>query len=670
MENDNVNNNHSEEYSKNMYQPAQNIQRKVKPTGSVTDIIVMIINYFLTEELISSLFTSNSFNFTWRTTVVYFLFFITATVYIVSRKKEISLKAIPAGIAALLLSCSFAFYSLGALSPVIFLSLIVLSGIYCVVLTKSNVHSFGSYFSLIDVIKCEVFFPVGHIFMPYPAMFRGLVKRERKEKKHNRKLLPVIFGVILAIPVLAVIIPLLIKSDAAFSSVMKTFFEGFFDKISLFITKIFGNRFSLEGIFSYVAALFVAPYIFSVMFSFRYGVQRSENKDTSGKYLRLRKASKGFLGAFLAVICIVYAVYLLSQTAYFFSAFTGHLPSGVKISVTEYARSGFFELMKIAVINFLLVAISVIFSKRENGKITGIIKVLNVFLCVFTIIISATSISKIVLYMNRFGFTEKRIYVFVFDIVLIIAFLSVILRFFIEKFPYMKVIISSVCVCLIVLGLSGTNKFIADRNAEAYLNGKLEKIDIEAMYEMFPSSVGALEKIANSDTDASKDATAMLQRVRRTYNLDYSPAIINNDGTLNKKASFDNLEEYKACKIIERNKDRLSAAFNKNMAFIYIESCENIKSISVSTDKEVAGMKNADGSNLEKNKLYVFDINTKNAKTFTFNVLTDENNEYTFERNTNFTVLDYCYGGTQIEAYSLTEGIQTEADVMEYIADY
>ena len=232
----------------------------------------------------------------------------------------------------------------------------------------------------------------------------------------------------------------------------------------------------------------------------------------------------------------------------------------------------------------------------------------------------------------------------------------------------MKVIISSVCVCLIVLGLSGTNKFIADRNAEGYLNGRLEKIDIEAMYQMFPSSVHALEKIANSDTEKAKDAIVALQRVRRTYNLDYSPAIINNDGTLNKKASFDNLEEYRACKIIERNKDLLSSAFNKNMAFIYIESCENIKAISVSNDKEVAGVKNADGSNLENNKLYILDINTKNAKTFTFNVLTDDN-EYNFVKNTNFVILDYSYGGTQTEAYSYTEGIQTEADVMEYIGN-
>ncbi len=658
-------NNFEQKETQNMYHTVQN--KRIKPVGEIADIIVMIINYFLTAELISSLCTSNDGGFTWRTTVVYFLFFITATVYILSKKKEISLKAIPIGAAALVLSCSFAFHSLFSLAPVIFISLIILSGMYCTVLTKSEIHSFGSYFSFIDILRCELFIPLRHIFLPYLSITKGLKKRERKEKaEKKRTLLPVILGVLFAVPVLLVVIPLLVNSDAAFSSVIKSFFEPFYEKISQFFGNIFDRLFSLEGIFGYIAAIFIAPYIFSVMFSFRYGIARSENKDTSEKYLRLRKASKSFLGTFLAVICVVYAVYLLSQTAYFFSAFTGHLPSGVKISVTEYARSGFFEMVKIAVINFFLVAFSVVFSKRKSGKITGIVKALNVFLCVFTIIISATSISKIVLYISRFGLTEKRIYVFVFDILLIIMLLCVILRFFIEKFPYMKVITASVCVCLAVLGLSGTSKFIADRNTDAYLSGKLKEIDIDTLYCMSPSSVEALERIANSETESAKDAATALERIRNYFVNYHSSPIINSDGTLNKNASFDNLEEYRAGKIIARNKDKFSHLLDKNIAFVYIDGCEKIKSISVSTDKETVGVSNADGSCLEDYRLFRFEINTENVKTFYFDVVT-ENSEYSFRHSTNFISLS-SYSGKKIESYPYEENkIFNESGVMEYI---
>ena len=72
----------------NQSQIIQNTAIKSKPIGSIADIIVMIINYILTGELISALFLSSSFIFTWKTTAVYFLFFITATAYIVTKKKE------------------------------------------------------------------------------------------------------------------------------------------------------------------------------------------------------------------------------------------------------------------------------------------------------------------------------------------------------------------------------------------------------------------------------------------------------------------------------------------------------------------------------------------------------------------------------------------------------
>lgn len=655
--------------AKNQSQIIQNTAIGTKPIGSIADIIVMIINYILTGELVSTLFLSSSFIFTWKTTVVYFLFFITATAYIVTKKKEISLKAVFPGAAALLLSLSFALHDDG-LSVIIFLAIILLSGIYCTVLTKSPVHSLGSYFSFLDILHCQVTIPLRRIFTPYAAMIRGVKRGGKVKQSDKKKILFIVLGVLISIPVLLVIIPLLIDSDAAFSSLISSLYNPFSKGIAEFFRKIFDGFFSsFEKLLGYIAALFISPYILSVMFCFRHDINKNENKDTSVKYVKLRKAPNSFLGTFLIIICAVYAVYLLSQTAYFFSAFSGRLPSGAEITVTQYARQGFFEMMKIAVINFILIALTVIFSKRENGKISALIKALDIFLCVFTIILSSTSISKIILYISRFGLTQKRVYVFVFDIILIVAFLSVILRFFFKKFPYMKVIISAVCVSLTLLGFVGTDKFIADKNADAYLSGKLEKIDIDMLKSLEPSSVEALVRIASSDKSEAPQAKSALESIRRDYIYYQRYSSINRDGTLNEKAPFYSLEHYRAAKLITENLSLLSEYEPEKNAYVFVEDTSDpIKSVSVSTEKESETVTNAEDSYLSEDELYSFVIDADGIKRFRFSVETDTG-VYSFSESTNYVSVSYDEASKRCYVTTYFSDAVSENDVWNIIYD-
>lgn len=643
------------------YHTEQKPTERKKIIGSLADIIVGLLTFILTGELISSLAMSNNFSFTWKTTVIYFLFFITATAYIVTKKKEISLKAIPVGATALLLSLTFALHSNQGISTVIFLTIMILSGIYCIVLTKSGVYPLGSYFTLLDILKCEFLIPLGNIFTPYPAIARGIAaKKDKSEKKTDKKkVLPILLGIIVAVPVLLIVVPLLIDGDAAFSSVVGAVFKPFSEGFSKFFEELFDKIFNFDKVFYYFAAVFFSPYIFSVMFSFRHGINNEKNKDTSANYRALRKAPQSFFAAFLTVISVVYVIYLLSQTAYFFSAFTGHLPSGVKITVTEYAREGFFEMMKIAVINFCLIAFSVLFAKRTKGKITGIIKALDIFLCVFTIIISSTSLSKIILYMNRFGLTQKRIYVFVFDIVLIIAFLCVIVRFFTEKFPYMKVIISSVCIALTLLGFVGTDKFICDRNADLYLSGKLQNIDTEVMRNMSPSSVEALVAIAESDKPAAAQARIRLMDIRTGYAYYSYAAVLTQEGVIAKDASFDNLEEYKAVKALcDYFSDDNLANDSEHKAFIYYPDYFNsgeIMTLAVTTEKETSVVQNADGSPLDA-QLYTFDIETAGVKHFTYTMTLKNGENVTIETKFNLVSIEHNWDEGDKDYYSFRQG--------------
>lgn len=514
--NDNINNNSPEKSA----EPAAALPHlgntgalpKHRIKTDVFDVAALVLNFLLTFFFIRSVICDFSADII--TTASYLGIFVLATAFIAVKQKKINNQAILTGVMCVALSLSFALrdnpFEISFLAVI---ALIYLSGSYCIALTESNRHSRGSYFFFFDVLKTEVFLPVKHLFLPYSAMLNTkktnkTQKADANGKKTDRKYLAVIIGVICALPVLLIVVPLLIKSDAAFESVTGSFFE----KINSFFSNLeksfgsFGDWLS-DNTFFFLPTVFVAPYIFSVMFSFRYGVSNEENKDTSKKYEKLRIGSPALFSGFFGVICLVYVAYILSQAAYFFSAFGGKLPDGTDISLAQYARRGFFELAGVAALNLILIAVTVLFSRRDGGKFKTVIKVFDLFLCAFNVLLSFVSMSKIMLYMNEMGLTHKRIYVFLFDIVLIVAFVCVAVRLLNEKFPYMRVITVTACVLFVALSLVGIDGIIANYNTEKYLKGEIESESLHDLMDGNSFSVSeSYIKLAESETPMKEDA--------------------------------------------------------------------------------------------------------------------------------------------------------------------
>lgn len=476
------------------------------------DKLVMVINFFLTLGFIKNA----TYGADWKIFVYYSGIFALATAYIIVKQKRFNLQAAFSGVLCIALSFSFALRdNPGEINFWAILILMYLSGSYCLALTGANRHGRGSYFFLLDFIKTEFLLPLRYFFLPYMCMHNTrLDKRNTAEKKKlDKKYIAAIIGIVCAVPVLLIVIPLLVKSDAAFESIAGTFSAS----IEKILAKISNNRsfneFIDDNIFAFIPTVFVAPYIFSVMFSFRHGVSNEANKDTSKSYAKLRVGSPALFAGFLGVICLVYVIYILSQAVYIFGAFGGKLPEGVKLSVSEYARRGFFELAGVAAVNLVLIAVTVIFGRRdEGGNFKLIIKIFDLFLCAFNILLSVVSISKIILYMNKMGLTHKRVYVLIIDILMIIAFSCIAARIFKKEFPYMRVITAAVCIAITVLSLVGIDRIIAEYNTEKFLNGKLyanSAYDVTDGY-----GLGAFEsylKIAKSKTGASQSAMNVLQ---------------------------------------------------------------------------------------------------------------------------------------------------------------
>lgn len=363
-------------------------------------------------------------------------------------------------------------------------------------LTGSNIRPLGLFSSILDVFHmafCRSFGQAG-------AALRGLFCR-RATPGARKSWGSALWGIAIAIPVLLVLVPLLMKADAAFS--------GLVGKLAL-------PEFSLgEGFWTLVMGF--------VLFVLAYGLTLSLSKGQPRAAAK-RAARKGFSAAsvngFLGVISLVYCVYLLSQLAYFFSAFQGILPRGY--SNAEYARQGFFEMAQICVINLCLVGFSHYLVKKAEGRAPLATRILCLFVCLFSLVLIASAFSKMALYMEQFGLTWKRVLTSVFMAWLAICMAAIGTWLFVPKLPYMKAAVISLLILASLTCWADMDQVIARYNVTAYQSGRLERIDMDHLSGLSDSAVPWIAQLADDKDPAVAEAAQEILMDRAWYSRQWN----------------------------------------------------------------------------------------------------------------------------------------------------
>ena len=332
---------------------------------------------------------------------------------------------------------------------------------------------------------------MGNIGVSMKSLFSG-------SKDNKKSFGKIMMGLLCAMPVLVIVVPLLLKSDDAFSGMMSSIFVSFTDGVSAVFKLSLGAGF----------AILAVSYGFSLKFGRFSNAKESEISGIDNTYII----------SFLSAISLCYLLYLFSQLAYFFSAFSGFLPNQ-EITYSEYARKGFFEMCVIAVINITLVFLSMLFSKKQNGKVCAGIKITSTFIAIFTLIIIATAISKMVLYIDEYGMTVLRLTTSAFMLFLAVSFLAVILRIYSSKINIVKTTLVTAGIIVLLLGTVNVNGVCAKYNYEIYKTQKSHEIDVGAMYELGDDGIPYLVKLACSkDKDVALEAQDYLAKA---YMEDY-----------------------------------------------------------------------------------------------------------------------------------------------------
>lgn len=314
--------------------------------------------------------------------------------------------------------------------------------------------------------------------------FRGLARWERKKPRS----LAALWGVLLALPVLLILVPLLMSADAAF--------EGLADRITLPHLDWWTI---LVGLF-----VFLLAYPLSVSLA-RSRPQEELSPEKQGS------VSPASVNSFLIVISLLYGVYLFSQIAYFWNGFLGILPEGY--SKAEYARRGFFEMVPLVIINLVILTCALRLVRREGNAAPKSTRGLCLFLIVFSLFLLSTAASKMIFYIGSYGLTYDRLTASLFMIWMAVCLIAVGLRLFLPKTPYMKIAVISVLLLANLACWGDVDTLIARYNVQAYQSGILSEIDVYYLEDLGDSAVPYLaELLEDSDPEVAEAAEKALIR--------------------------------------------------------------------------------------------------------------------------------------------------------------
>ena len=264
---------------------------------------------------------------------------------------------------------------------------------------------------------------------------------KKNNKLRNSKLIYVLIGLLISVPLLLVIFPLLLTADAVFYDLADTAFSKLFKDfdfgtlIGILFTTLVGIVFS-HGILVELCGKHINPDI--------------KEKKTMEPIIAI---------TFTSVLTLVYLCFSVIQIIYLF---IGNMQLPNDYTYAQYAREGFFQLLFVCIINLILVLFCMS-HYRDNKILKGILTVI----CGCTYIMIASSTLRMFMYIGQYHLTFLRVFVLLALLVLSLCLTGVVISIFrpsFQLFTYMMVVVS---VCYITFSLSRPDTYIATYNINA-----------------------------------------------------------------------------------------------------------------------------------------------------------------------------------------------------------
>jgi hypothetical protein len=231
-----------------------------------------------------------------------------------------------------------------------------------------------------------------------PITFTGEVNKAQAEAgviPSRRSLWPVIRGIIIALPIIAIFASLLSSADAVFSQKLDDFIRLFeLEKLP-------------EYIFRFIYILVIGYALAGVIL---HAASASNDEKLAADDKPIIPAFLGFTeaGIVLGSVLALFIAFVVIQFQYFFGGQANIHLDGYTYS--EYARRGFGELVAVAFFTLLMLLILSGVTKRGSETQRRVFSALGISLVALVLVMLFSAYQRLVLYEAAYGFSRLRTY--------------------------------------------------------------------------------------------------------------------------------------------------------------------------------------------------------------------------------------------------------------------
>ena len=305
------------------------------------------------------------------------------------------------------------------------------------------------------------------IFKPldYLSSFYKESMKEFPDDKLSPNTKKVLRSLLIVIPVVLIVLLLLISADQIFENLFNNLIKVF-DNLS------FGNI--IIRIINFIILFF---YLGGTLY---YISKKYKDDNTVAEKKELKDPLT--INILLTILNIIYVIFDIIQIN---SLLLHRVSEG--FNYANYARSGFFQLMFISVINIIIILLS------KKSKEKNYTKIMSLFTVLLTLIIIVSSFYRMFLYEQAYGYTVLRLGVYLILITEVLLLIPTIIYIFKKEFNVLRYYLIIIIAIYSLVNCFSIDKIIAENNIKRY--ERTGKIDLNYLENGNYDNLNQLRKI-------------------------------------------------------------------------------------------------------------------------------------------------------------------------------
>lgn len=299
---------------------------------------------------------------------------------------------------------------------------------------------------------------------------------ERRTDGKPKRTLTVVLGICGAVALVSVLLPVLISADALFAASMEALRWDT-------LTFHFGD--ALQKLFW---ALALTPFVFGLL----YGMDAPKLLCPAEEKKGLRADALIFAIA-LAAVDALYLAFLAVQSAGLFGGPEYLAARG--LSYAEWARSGFFQMVGVTVVNLSLILAALGLSRRE-GRDWMVLRILCGLLAGESVVLLASAAWRMTLYVSAYGLSFKRVMTYWGMAMMALFLLAGLWKAAKPDFKFCKWAFPLALAGWLAVNCVPVDYLVAKNQVDRYLSGESPAVSVHyLLYSLSYDTLSQLERL-------------------------------------------------------------------------------------------------------------------------------------------------------------------------------